>query len=133
MGESNIFPVRRRNRFENRKIPITTPSIAPIVNALDSLFWQLNDKYFESSLSKCVIAISEKGRRNAYGWCTCDKVWQGDAERHYEINICPEYLNRPIEDICETLLHEMIHLKNLQDNINDTSRNGFYHNKEFKI
>ena len=110
-----------------------TPSITPVVNALDALFEKLNDKFFESALSKPVITLSEEGRKNAYGWFTIDKVWQ-DGQRGdcHEINICPEYLYRPIEDICETLLHEMVHLKNFQDGVKDYSRSGSYHNKKFQ-
>ncbi|MEF9968690.1 MAG: hypothetical protein RR766_09265, partial [Longicatena sp.] len=33
---------------------------------------------------------------------------------------------------CGTLLHEMVHLWNLQNDIQDTSRGGTYHNKRFK-
>jgi len=116
------------------KIFPKAPSITPIVNELDFLFEKLNDKFFESSLSKPVITLSEEGRRNAYGWCTTEKVWQNaNDERHYEINVCPEHLNRPIEYICGTLLHEMVHLKNLQDGIQDCSRSSQYHNKRFKL
>lgn len=32
----------------------------------------------------------------------------------YEINICAEHLARPFEQVAETLLHEMVHLYNLQ-------------------
>ena len=39
---------------------------------------------------------------------------------------------RPFEATCQTLLHEMVHLQNLKDNIQDTSRSGKYHNKRFK-
>lgn len=41
-------------------------------------------------------------------------------------------MNISIEKIVGTLLHEMVHLYNLQNNIKDTSRSGLYHNKNFK-
>lgn len=53
-------------------------------------------------------------------------------EGFYEINICAEHLARPFEQVAETLLHEMVHLYNLQIGVQDTSRNGTYHNKKFK-
>ena len=56
----------------------------------------------------------------------------GEDEGHYEINLCAEYLNRPFEETCGTLLHEMVHLQNLQDGVQDTSRSGLYHNKKFR-
>jgi len=110
------------------------PSITPIVIELDLLFEKFNERFFDSELSKPVITLSEVGRRNAYGWFTTEMIWQdGKKCRHYEINICPEFLNRPIEDVCGTLLHEMVHLKNAQDGIQDCSRSGQYHNKKFKL
>ena len=69
----------------------------------------------------------------AYGWCTGWKAWKaGEDEGHYEINLCAEYLNRPFEETYGTLLHEMVHLQNLQDGVQDTSRSGLYHNKKFR-
>lgn len=53
-------------------------------------------------------------------------------EGFYEINICAEHLARPFEQVAETLLHEMVHLYNLQIGVQDTSRNGTYHNKKCK-
>lgn len=46
--------------------------------------------------------------------------------------MCAEHLNRSFSEICSTLLHEMVHLWNLQNGVQDTSRNGSYHNKKFK-
>lgn len=51
---------------------------------------------------------------------------------YYEINICAEYLNRSFPETCSTLIHEMVHLWNLQQGIQDTSRSGLYHNTRFK-
>lgn len=80
-----------------------------------------------------MITVSPDHTRGAYGWCTGWKAWKaGDDEGHYEINLCVEYLNRPFEETCGTLLHEMVHLQNLQDGVQDTSRSGTYHNKKFK-
>lgn len=53
-------------------------------------------------------------------------------EGFYEINICAEYLSRPFDKVAETLLHEMVHLYNLQVGVQDTSRGGTYHNKKYK-
>jgi len=100
---------------------------------LDWLFEVFNEKFFESELSKPVITMSGEGRRRAYGWFFPKQIWQdGEEVRHYEINICPEHLNRPIEEVCETLLHEMIHLKNALSGIVDCHRNGLYHTKKFQ-
>jgi len=119
---------------EKRILP---PSIAPTVKALDGLFQTLNQKLFNSALPKAVITLSQRGTKGAKGWCTEEKVWarienEQIPERYYEINICPEYLNRPTEEICETLLHEMVHLFNTINGVQDCGSNGQYHNKRFK-
>lgn len=114
-----------------------SPSIAPVVKALDDLFDTFNNAFFNSALLKPVITLSEKGTKFAKGWCTAEKVWarkEGDQvlERYYEINLCPEYLNEPVEEICEVLLHEMVHLFNIMNGVQDCSSNGQYHNRKFK-
>lgn len=114
-----------------------SPSVAPIVKELESLFKFFNLHFFNSILLTPVITLSQRGTKSAKGWCTEKKVWAqtgGDAasERFYEINICPEYLNRPVEEICGVLLHEMVHLFNIMKGIQDCTSNGQYHNKLFK-
>jgi hypothetical protein len=113
---------------------LTNPTTTPTVKALESIYNKLNHRFFESLLSNAIITIAEQGRRNAYGWCTSEEVWvEGVDNKYYEINICAEYLNRPIEDTCETLLHEMVHLFNALRGVQDCSRSGLYHNRRFKI
>ena len=54
------------------------------------------------------------------------------GEKYREINLCAEYLDRPIFELAATLLHEMAHLYNLVHGIQDVSNNGYYHNQKFK-
>jgi hypothetical protein len=80
--------------------------------------------------------VSPRANRNSYCRCTGWKAWKvgNDSESgRCEINITAEYLNRPFEETAGTLLHEMVHLANLQNGIKYTSRGGTYHNKEFKL
>lgn len=55
-----------------------------------------------------------------------------DDEGYYEISLSAEYLRNDTDEIIATLLHEMVHLYNLQNDIKDTSRSGYYHNKYFR-
>ena len=106
-------------------------TIAELNLALMSCFNKLNDTYFGGELEKVIITLEEGYKKGAYGWIRTVKDWkQGNTER-YHINISSDFLDRNVEDIMETLLHEMCHLYALQNNIKDTSRSGIYHNKRF--
>lgn len=113
------------------------------INNLEQLFDQFNDHLFNGELERPIITIQADTTSGAYGWCTTQKIWKSEKideetgeilgkEEYYEINICAEHLNRPIKEICGTLIHEMVHLDNLYKGIKDTSANGRYHNKKFK-
>lgn len=112
-------------------------SLQPVINQLESLFSKFNDRFYKGELPKPIITVSPDTTKGAYGWCTSWKAWGNKEgatmdEGYYEINLCAEYLSRPIELVAETLLHEMVHLYNLQQKVQDTSRNGTYHNKRYK-
>lgn len=116
-----------------KKIDNTGTSLKSVIESLEKIFDKFNKEYFESKLSKPVITVSPDTTRGAYGWCTTWKAWKdGKTDGYYEINMCAEHLNRSFQETCGTLLHEMIHLFNLQNGIKDCSRGGTYHNKCFK-
>lgn len=97
---------------------------------LERAYRILNKVYFEDKLPEAVITIQSSQR--AYGHITVGKVWQDNWDSYHEINISAEYLNRPVENIIATLLHECCHLYAMENNIKDTSNNYRYHNKRFK-
>lgn len=102
------------------------------VKTLEDLFNKFNAQLFNSEIETPVITISPDTTSGAYGWCTTQKIWKSSEEEYYEINICAEHLNRPFNEVCATLIHEMVHLHNIGNGIQDTSANGRYHNKKFK-
>ena len=90
-----------------------------------------------------VITVSPDNTKGAYGWFTTAKVWktsdmddkikQGNfANGYHEVNLCAEHLARPIAEVVETLLHEMVHQYNFEQGVKDTSRNGWYHNEAYR-
>ena len=106
-----------------------------VIEELDRLFAIFNEHYYEGQLIKPVISIQRNDRnRLTLGWCSTKKVWKEliTGEFFYEINLSAEFLFRGVLEICETLLHEMTHLRNLQLDIQDCSRGGTYHNRRFK-
>jgi hypothetical protein len=108
-------------------------SIKPIIHQIEIMFDDLNKKLFESALSKPVITVNTDNNKDILGWCTSWKAWKdNDNNGYYEINISCDYLDRNINEIATTLLHEMIHLFCVENCIKDTSRSGTYHNKKYK-
>lgn len=128
-------------------------SLKPVIEKLEKLFSAFNEKYYLGELKMPIITIAPDTKKGSYGWCTSWKAWGNTAlkesfkivngseelveminkdEGYYEINICAEHLARPLEEIAETLLHEMAHLYNVLSKIQDTSRGGTYHNKKYK-
>lgn len=124
-------------------------SLTPVIGKLENLFSSLNSQFFNGKLQRPVITVSPDTTKGAYGWCTGWRAWTDKEPKpfsemspeevealktdgYYEINLCAEHIARPFVEIAETLLHEMIHLYNLHIGVQDTSRNGFYHNKKFK-
>lgn len=97
---------------------------------LEQAYMILNRVYFGDSLPEAVITIQSSQR--SYGYITTEKIWKDSWDSYYEINLSAEYLNRPVENIIATLLHEMCHLYAMENNIKDTSNNHRYHNKRFK-
>lgn len=104
------------------------------VKFLNKTFDFINEKFFANELQKVVITIQADEKNKAYGWFSLKKVWkenENDLGAH-ELNISAQFLNRPMLDICETMLHEMCHLYASQNALKDCSRSGTYHNKLFK-
>lgn len=59
------------------------------------------------------------------------EAWQDGENVYHEINIAAERLNRSPQDICETLLHECVHLHNQILGQPDCNASQ-HHNKHFK-
>ena len=100
------------------------------VGQLEKMHRAINADSFGGVLDEPIITISSTP--GAYGHITVSRVWKAKDQERYEINISADYLDRPIENICATLIHEMTHQYNLMQGIQDCSRGGTYHNKKFK-
>ena len=107
-------------------------SVSEIVAKTEAMFDLFNHHFYKDELARPAITVSPDGGRGAYGWCSVYEIWQASGEAYREINICAEYIDRPIGEVAATMLHEMAHLYNLPHEIKDVSNNGYYHNKKFK-
>ena len=106
--------------------------ISEIVKKTEDMFDLCNDHFYGGELPRPAITISPDGGRNALGWCTSKEIWVTDTDKYYELNLCAEYLDRPMQECVETMLHEMVHFYNALHEIEDTSNNGYYHNVKYK-
>ena len=108
-----------------------TVKISRTAGYLEKIFRVLNEHYFENVLEEPIITIQSTPR--AYGHVTVSKAWhKQNGELRHELNIGAGTIDRPIESVVSTLLHEMVHLYNLQIGVQDCSRGGTYHNRRFR-
>lgn len=97
---------------------------------LEKMFRALNRDSFGGELEEPIITI--QSTPGAYGHVTVGKTWKRKDDWRHELNISADWLERPIEEITATLIHEMVHLYNIKHEIQDCSRGGSYHNKKFR-
>ena len=107
-----------------------TTKMSRAVSQLEHVYNSLNSDFFAGELPVPIITVQSKP--GTYGHCSVAKVWQRKDDKTYEMNISAETLNYPIEEVIDTLLHEMCHLYCRENNIKEVSRGGKYHNKRFK-
>ena len=107
-----------------------TTKMSRAVSQLEHIYNSLNADFFGGELPTPIITVQSKP--GTYGHCSVAKVWQRKNDKTYEMNISAETLNYPIEEVIDTLLHEMCHLYCRENNIKEVSRGGKYHNKRFK-
>ena len=120
--------------------------IGKALEELYRIFSVVNVDKFDGVLPEPVITI-QKTKGSMLGHFTIDKVWRdknsirsedefifvdnADEQSFYEINIDPRWFySRTVEQIVETMIHEMCHYFNRINNIKDCS--GNVHNKKFK-
>lgn len=96
---------------------------------LENAYNALNKEFFNGELTPVVITVQSSPK--AHGHYTNWDAWKENDQGYREINIGAETLNRPIEDVMATLVHEMVHHYCALNGIKDTSRKGTYHNKKF--
>ncbi len=101
-----------------------------VTQYLVKVFKAVNEEYFDNALEVPTITI--QSTVGAYGHVSVNKVWHNNEVATHELNLSADYLNRNIEEVVATLIHEACHLYAIQNDIKDTSNNGVYHNKRFK-
>ena len=95
---------------------------------LNKVFDLLNQEFSENTLSRPTITIQSTTKAYRH-FSLRDDTWISKKGATHEINIGAGTLARPIEKVCATLLHEMVHYHNYVLGIQDCSRGGTYHNR----
>lgn len=97
---------------------------------LEKIFRAINADSFGGVIEEPIITI--QSTKGTYGHVTVGKAWKRKDELRHELNISADWLSRPIENVVATMIHEMVHLYNIQNGVQDCSRGGSYHNKYFR-
>ena len=87
---------------------------------LEKIFRALNNDSFGGELEEPIITI--QSTPTAFGHVTVAKTWKRKDDWRHELNIAADWLERPIENVVATMIHEMTHLYNIQHNVQDCSR-----------
>ena len=75
---------------------------------LEKAFRLINADWFNNELPECIITAVPTSK--AYAHYTPWDSWQTGTGAKREINISTAYLERPIENIVASLMHEMCHM-----------------------
>lgn len=101
-----------------------------LTGQLEKCYRLLNERFFDNLLEMPVITVIPSSR--SYAHYTPYDSWNTSKGAKREINLASGTLDRPLENILASLLHEMCHQWNDQIlNVADCSRGGTYHNKYF--
>lgn len=107
-----------------------TTKLSRTLGQLEKLYRMINAELFNGELQPVTITVQSTPR--AYGHIVLGDAWSVKGEGSKELNIGAGTLDRPIEEVVATLVHECCHLLNFQNNIGDCSNHGVYHKKFFK-
>lgn len=107
-----------------------TTKMSRAFGQIERMYNSINADKFNNVLPVPIITI--QSMKGTWGHCTRAKVWRKKDGEAYEMNIAAEVADACLEEIIDTLIHEMIHLYCRENNIQETSRGGTYHNHIFK-
>lgn len=105
-------------------------TIGDLITCLHDSFDFFNGELDSKLPQPYFTLIPNRGKTAYLGWFFRGKWKEGKSNKN-EINICPDTLKRPLEEVLETVLHEMAHYANYVKGIADCNANQ-YHNKHFK-
>ena len=109
----------------------TISKMSRLAGELEKAFRLLNEHFFDGVLPTPILTVIPTPR--AYAHYVPADIWSAQGEGKREINIASGTLDRPLENILASMLHEMVHeYCDVILNVQDTSNRGVYHNKVCK-
>lgn len=104
-----------------------TPT-AETYKALDRAFNHFNKTLFDHRLPSVLFTLTRKRNAHGYFWAEQFKHRE-DGDRTHEIALNPNTMDRTLEAVLSTLVHEMTHLE--QEEYGEHKPKGGNHNKEW--
>ena len=107
-------------------------STSRLTNQLERMTRALIHDFFNDAMPMPIVTCVPSAK--AYAHYTVSTVWSvGHDEQKHEINISSAYLDRGLEYITSSVIHELTHYYcDTVLNVQDTSNHGVYHNRKFK-
>ena len=98
---------------------------------LEKAFRLINKEWFNNELPECIITAVPTAK--AYAHYTPWNAWETAKGSRREINVSTAYLERPIEQVIASLVHESVHMYcDCVLHVKDVNKGGYYHNSTFK-
>ena len=109
-----------------------TTNMSRVIGEIQSIGRKINKDWFNSELDMDRVVFTVQSTPKAYGHFRVHDKAVGERGA-VEINIGAGTLDRPIESVIATLIHEQVHYYNWSHGVKDCSRGGQYHSKKFKL
>ena len=115
-----------------------TTNMSRVIGEIQSIGRKINKDWFNGELDMDRVVFTVQSTPKAYGHFSPYLAYRvhdkAVGERGaVEINIGAGTLDRPIESVIATLIHEQVHYYNWSHGVKDCSRGGQYHSKKFKL
>jgi len=105
--------------------------LSRVLGVLEDIWRFIQARHPEIPAVVIIIASGTEGKQARWGYHAPSR-WVADSQSRPEIMISGEGLKRDARSVLGTLLHEAAHALADARGIQDTSRQGRYHNKRFK-